>query len=138
MSTKFKKTELNSKIGTRSDLYALLSSTYLLPDISCHCLSKVLLLQYSMENCPYTKFERNKVPSRYVEVRLHSASELTDILNKILKDIGKNPSGFSSVDPPNLQWLYDVISYLDPKGKYIKLDRTERNSVNTTFELDTK
>ena len=144
MSKKLTKNDFNSKIGSRADIYKLLSSTYLLPDYSCHCLSKILLLEFSMENCPYFKFERNKVPSRFVERRLHSASELTDVLNKVLKDSGRNPSGFTPLDPPNLQWLYDVISYLDLEGKYVKFDRADANAgakttkSDDTFELDPK
>lgn len=105
---------INQSLGTRKEAYNFASLVYYLPNFDCSCCNVAYLNEIIRDPCSYFKIEKNKVHPQHVSYRKYDAAYLLAYLEDYLFTTNIKPTGFSSLSPPNAQWLYDVILSLDP------------------------
>lgn len=105
---------LNQHLGTRKEAYNFASLVYYLPSFDSRCCTMQYLNSLVSDPCPYFKIEKTKIHPQNVSYRKYTAAFLLEHLDDYLFSSGFNPTGFTSLDPPNIQWLYEVILALEP------------------------
>jgi len=107
--------EISEYAGSRTELYEKLSKHLDLPIIGpCISLDYLkLLLQY---NCPYFKITREMTRTLPIKNfrKQFDAKKTLEILEKLLKNKKKKPTGFNPWTPPDLSWMLRVIIALEP------------------------
>lgn len=129
---------LNQKLGTRREAYNFAATVYYLPSYESSCCSKKYLLQLINEPCHLFKIEKSKISPQHIPYRKHDASFLLEHLEKYLFAHNLEPTGFLSLNPPNIQWLYDVLLYLEPQDPLGLLGGQKNLAEQATILIDPK
>lgn len=114
----FQLSALNARIGSKLDLYNILSKKYHLPCYNSRALSKRYLSLYLANPCPIFRFEKVNAKPIFVISYKTSAGQLLIIIEKVLRERKLNPTGMTKECPPDLAWLTDLYFYLCPKDEF--------------------
>ncbi len=113
-SKKYNVSELNHKIGTRRHLYDILSQHYFLPSHTSHACTLKYLMQYTEEPIPIYSCILKGTGVFKPRFRNHTAEELLEELEELLKRKGLPSTGMSSLELPDVNWLSTILHKEDP------------------------
>lgn len=130
---------LNQYLGSRREAYNFASLVYYLPSYESKCCNMSYLNAIVSDPCPYFKIEKTKINPQNISYRKYDSTYLLNFLEDYLFSLGKEPTGFSSLDPPNIQWLYDVILSLQPQDPLGLLKASPQDLTHqATIKIDPK
>jgi len=73
--------------------------------------------------------KRAGITQHHFRYHKYCALELLEILNRMLKEKGKKPSGIDGNALPNVEWLMNAIIYLDNSDPYELLQTKKEEKV---------
>lgn len=127
---------LNRKVGSKRNLYQMLSQTYVLPDYTSHACTVDYLLQYTKEIIPIYTCEIAGTEIFNPRYKTKNALELLELLEELLAKNGKSPTGMNALKLPDVKWLCMILHKEDPQDN-LKIFRKDK-TVPVSRNLNTK
>lgn len=112
--TTYNASELNYRIGTRKNLYDILSQHYFLPAYNSHACTVSYLKKYIEEPIQIYTCEIKSTPVFKPRFREKNVMEMFEVFEEFLKSKQKLPTGMTHLELPDLDWLATVIHKEDP------------------------
>jgi len=116
--------ELNSKIGSRKNLYTILKQKFVLPAYTSHACTLSYLLKYTTDPVEVYTCEIQGTDMYKPRYREKNAVELYEELEKLLEKKGKKPTGMTHLDLPDINWLCIILHKEDPNDSLCLFKKT--------------
>ena len=127
--------ELSIKIKNKAQFYDILSKIFYLPNFNSRAITKDYLYKYLPKEPQIFTIKRLGLTQHHFRFNRYCALELLEILNKMLKDKGKPPSGIEANALPNVEWLMNAILYLDNTDPFELLQAKKEEKVEYKLEV---
>jgi hypothetical protein len=132
--------EINSRLGSKSDLYRKLAKRFYLPKIDSKATTIEYLQKYFLAGPPILKLERNAM--QFIDLShlkgQFNIEELMLRFDEYLKKKKLPPLGMEEGYTPDLEWIIRAIKHCDPHDElrlFVKGENIE-NSVTRTFDKE--
>jgi len=106
---------IKEKVHDKRDLHHIITQRHYIPDLQASCLTMEYLKECLKPQPAHYCFPVNQVIRRSYRFKGKGKTFLLSYLEKLLKT--KKPTGFLLNCPPPLQWLKDVILFIEPDDK---------------------
>ena len=130
--------KLSLVIKNVNDLYDMLSKKYYLPAINCRCVTKDYLLELKKEPITIFFMKNEEIKRKHIRNTRLTCMELLEILENLLREKNKNPTGFLPDQPPNKRWLIDAILLLQPDDPYNFLGPDIQEELDYEIEVNSE
>lgn len=136
MSQELEVRKLNQLIGGKRKLYHILSQIYVLPDMTSHACTVDYLMKYTQDPVEVYTCSVQETQIFKVRHKSHSAIELFDKLEGLLRSKGMEPTGMNALALPDVNWLCTVLHKEDPTDELNIFGK--KNSVTVKRKLNEK
>ena len=127
--------ELSVKIKNKSQLYDVLAKIYYLPDFGSRAVTKDYLMKHIYAQPQIFMLNRKQVIQHHFRYYKFSALELLEILEEMLRQKGKKPTGLNPTCLPNIEWLMNAILALDISEPYELLQPKKEEKISYKLEV---
>ena len=122
--------DINEILQSKKRIHGMLSSDFVLPEVTCHACTIEYLIKYSLNPIPIFTCPVEGTLIFKHRYKWHNAVQLLDILEDLLKAKDLPPTGMDPLHLPNVDWLCTILHRIDLKDELNLFSEISESQVN--------